>query len=258
VSERSTKDTINPFADYKFDGEDEPKERKINFDGVESRGTWGWDFGGGRSHRLPNTRIAVYLRVSTKEQNVDNQLPIIETYIRANFPNFDNGNIWANNHCKFDVYWDHETGKTTDRRAWGHLFNRMQAKKYEHIVVWHVDRVSRNIEDFSGILRIARAAGCTLHFAALSIRSDSPMMEFMAKFFCLWAEHEVALKEMRQREGIERRRNSGAHMGRLPDMSKDDDLFELLRAEPDISINKIAKHFGKSRSWAKLAKERVS
>jgi len=258
VSERSTVDTINPFADYKFEGEDIPKERNFDFDGVNSRGSWGIDYAGDAGHKSIHTRIAIYLRVSTREQNVDNQLPIIETYLRANFPNFDNGNIWSDGHQHFDLYWDHETGKTTDRKAWGVLFNRMQSKKYDHIITWHVDRVSRDIEQFAGILRIARASGCTLHFASLHIRSDSPMMEFMAKFFCLWAEHEVALKEMRQREGIERRRNSGAHMGRLPDMSKDEELFELLRKEPNISINKIAKHFGKSRSWAKLAKERVS
>jgi len=259
VSERSTIDTINPFADYKFEGEDDPKIRNFDFDGVNERGTWGIDYAGGNEFKQTRkTKIAIYLRVSSREQNVDNQLPMIETYLRANFPQFNNSNPWANGHQEFDLFWDHESGKTADRKAWGQLFNRMQKRQYEHIVTWHVDRVSRNIEQFAGILRIARAAGCTLHFAALSLRSDSPMMEFMAKFFCLWAEHEVALKEMRQREGIERRRNSGAHMGRLPDMSKDDDLFELLRKEPNISINKIAKHFGKSRTWAKLAKERVS
>ncbi len=251
MSERSTIDTINPFADYKFDGED------IRI-GVNERGSWGIDLA--PSYPSPKHRpsIAIYLRVSSREQNVDNQLPMIETYLKANFPFFDKGNPFRDESRDFDLYWDHESGKTTDRKAWGVLFNRMQQRKYEHIVTWHVDRVSRNIEQFAGILRIAKAAGCTMHFASLSLRSDSPMMDFMAKFFCLWSEHEVALKEMRQREGIERRRNSGAHMGRLPDMSKDDDLFELLRKEPNISINAIAKHFGKSRTWAKLAKERVS
>lgn len=253
MSERSTDHTINPFADYKINGNDE----RI---GVNERGSWGIDLA--PSYPSPKYRpsIAIYLRVSSKEQNVDNQLPIIETYMRANFPLYNkrDGNFDYSESRHYDLYWDHESGKTTDRKAWGVLFNRMQQRKYEHIVTWHVDRVSRNIEQFAGILRIARAADCTMHFAALSIRSDSPMMEFMAKFFCLWAEHEVALKEIRQREGIERRRNSGAHMGRLPDMSLDDDLFELLREEPNISINAIARHFGKSRTWAKLAKSRVS
>lgn len=221
------------------------------FIGVNERGSWGAQIG-------KPCRLAIYLRVSSTEQNVDNQLPMIETYLRANFPDFDNSNPFADGMRGFHLFWDHESGKTADRKGWGLLFNRMQKQCYDHIIVWHVDRVSRNIEQFSKMLRIARASHTTFHFVALSLRSDSPMMEFMAKFFCLWAEHEVALKELRQKEGIARRRREGKPMGRMPDMSRDEELFELLREKPDISIAAVARHFNKGRTWARLAMERVS
>jgi len=80
----------------------------------------------------------------------------------------------------------------------------------------------------------------------------------MAKFFALWAEHEIALKDTRQREGIERRRKSGAHMGRLPNMQYDDEVFELMLATPKISISAVARHFNKSRDWARRTMKRVS
>lgn len=240
MSERSTIDTHNPLTD--------------GVGGINERGTWGAML----NEKLTTCRIAVYLRVSSTEQNVDNQLPMIETYLRANFPRFEGKNPFADGIRGFHLFWDHESGKTTDRKAWGLLFNRMQKKCYDHVITWHVDRVSRNIEDFSKILRIARASDTIFHFVALSLRSDSPMMEFMAKFFCLWAEHEVALKEMRQKEGIARRRKAGLHMGRKPDMTRDVELFELMREQPKISIAGVARHFNKGRDWARTAMKRVS
>jgi DNA invertase Pin-like site-specific DNA recombinase len=239
VSERSTDHTITPINES-----------------VNERGSWGVDVPEGKKNR-----IAIYLRVSSREQNVDNQLPMIETYLRSNFPMFlGSRNPFATGRevRGFDLYWDHESGRHADRKAFGVLFNAMQRKKYDDIICWHVDRASRNLEEFCKLLRVARASDTTWHFVALHIRTDSPMMEFMAKFFALWGEHEVALKEIRQREGIERRRKEGKHMGRLPNMKHDDDVFELMRAEPGISINAVAKHFNKSRDWARRTMQRVS
>ena len=237
MSERSTEHTIRPLNDS-----------------INERGSWGVDVPAGKKNR-----IALYFRVSTREQNVDNQLPIVETYLRANFPHFENNPFAATSDVRgFDLYWDHESGRKSDRRAFGVLFNAMQRKKYDHIICWHVDRFSRNIEEFSAHLRIARASGTVIHFASLNLRTDNPMMEFMAKFFCLWAEHEVALKELRQREGIERRRREGKHMGRPPKTQYDDEVFELMRANPKITISEVARHFGEGRTWARNAMKRVS
>ena len=235
--ERSTDHTIRPFNDS-----------------INERGSWGVDVPEGKKNR-----IAIYFRVSTREQNVDNQLPLVETYLRANFPHFENNPFRAAREVRgFDLYWDHESGRTNDRKAFGVLFNAMQRKKYDHIICWHVDRFSRDVGEFTSHLKIARASGTTLHFASLNLRTDNPMMEFMAKFFCLWAEHEVALKELRQREGIDRRRREGKHMGRPPATHLDDEVFELMRANPGISQEKVAKHFGKGRTWARNAMNRVS
>lgn len=235
--ERSTDHTIGPINES-----------------VNERGSWGVDVPEGKKNR-----IAIYLRVSSREQNVDNQLPMIETYLRANFPHFENNPFRAAREFRgFDLYWDHESGRNADRRAFGVLFNAMQRKKYDHIICWHVDRASRNLEDFCKLLRIARASDTIWHFVALHIRTDSPMMEFMAKFFALWGEHEVALKELRQREGIDRRRREGKHMGRPPATHLDDEVFELMRANPGISQEAVAKHFNKGRTWARNAMKRVS
>lgn len=225
--------------------------------------TKSWDTQGASGVSIgKGNRIAIYLRVSTIEQHVDNQLPIIETYMKANFPFFyDSPRFWdAGEKTRgFDIFWDHESAKGgVDRDAFGKLFNRIQGKKYDDVICWHVDRCSRNIEDFSRIMRYSTAAECTWHFASLQMRTSDPMMMFMCKFFALWGEHEVALKELRQKEGIARRRKAGLHMGRKPDMQHDDNLFELLRKEPNMSIAAVGRHFGKSRDWARKAIDRVS
>lgn len=252
MSERST-DLTNTFTWH--------GATSARVDSIDSRGQWGVSTFDGVKNE-----IAVYLRVSATDQNVDNQLPIIETYMKANFPYYANTmftNMWDEGESRgFDLYWDHESGRGHDddssRKAFSVLYNAIQRKKYKHVICWHVDRASRNVEQFSRLLRISRAAGCTWHFASLGLHTGDPMFEFMAKFFSLWAEHEVALKDKRQKEGIARRRAAGLHMGRQPNMQYDDEVFELMFANPDISVSSVARHFNKSRDWARRTMKRVS
>lgn len=202
-----------------------------------------------------NTRIAVYLRVSDRAQAVRNQVPAIERWMNYKFPKFGQG---TNGLRAFDVYVDHDTGRKTDRESWGKLFNAMQARKYDHIVAWCVDRVHRDAGHMCMTINAARAAGCHMHFVQEGLSTDNMMGQFMVKVFALFGEMELAIKDERQAAGIARARAEGKHLGRAPDMGYDVEVFEMMRANPGISISAVARHFGKSRDWARKAMTRVS
>lgn len=80
---------------------------------------------------------------------------------------------------------------------------------------------------------------------------------FMSKFFALFGEFEAVMLDERRTAGIARARAAGVHMGRLPDVEHDVEIFEMVYANQDISQRAVATHFKKSRAWAKAAIARV-
>jgi DNA invertase Pin-like site-specific DNA recombinase len=73
---------------------------------------------------------AIYLRVSSKQQDHASQLPDLERWAQAN----DGPVVW---------YRDKFTGKTMDRPGMEILLADLRAGKIERIVVWRLDRLGR-------------------------------------------------------------------------------------------------------------------
>ena len=73
---------------------------------------------------------AIYLRVSSKQQDHASQLPDLERWIAAH----DGAVVW---------YRDKFTGKTMDRPGMEKLLADLRAGKVDRIVVWRLDRLGR-------------------------------------------------------------------------------------------------------------------
>lgn len=73
---------------------------------------------------------ALYLRVSSKQQDHASQLPDLERWVQAH----DGEAIW---------YRDKFTGKTMDRPGMEKLLAELRGGKVERIVVWRLDRLGR-------------------------------------------------------------------------------------------------------------------
>lgn len=81
--------------------------------------------------------IAVYLRVSSRTQKTDAQRPDIERWLKGQRIK------------PADVRWfeDKETGKTLDRPAFEELRTAIFNGEVDTVVVWKLDRLSRNQRD---------------------------------------------------------------------------------------------------------------
>ena len=81
--------------------------------------------------------IACYIRVSTTSQNSDGQKKEIKRWLKGQ------------GHATKDVRWfeDKETGKHTDRPAFKELQSAVFMSEVKTIVVWRLDRLSRNQRD---------------------------------------------------------------------------------------------------------------
>ena len=73
---------------------------------------------------------AIYLRVSSKQQNHASQMPDLDRWVAAH----DGGVVW---------YKDTFTGKSMDRPGMERLLADLRAGKVERIVCWRLDRLGR-------------------------------------------------------------------------------------------------------------------
>ena len=82
---------------------------------------------------------AIYLRVSSKAQNLRSQEVDLKRWAEVNAPN-----------GKF--YRDKFTGRTLDRPAWNRLQAAIDSGQVDRLVVWKLDRLGRSVKDLSKLL----------------------------------------------------------------------------------------------------------
>ena len=90
---------------------------------------------------------AIYVRVSSKQQDHASQLPDLER--------------WADAFASESVKWyrDKFTGKTMDRPGWNRLEADMVAGKIARIVVWRLDRLGRTAAGLTALFEDLQRRG---------------------------------------------------------------------------------------------------
>src|SRR5688572_13296312 len=82
--------------------------------------------------------VAVYVRVSTKNQDQRSQLPDLERWASTQ----DDEIVW---------YRDTATGKTMDRPRWNKLVEAIKAGTVSKVVVWRLDRLGRTAKGLTAL-----------------------------------------------------------------------------------------------------------
>lgn len=99
--------------------------------------------------------IAIYSRKSKftgKGDSIDNQIELCREYVRGHFPEADLSDI---------VIFEDEgfSGKTLDRPQFQKLMRMQEAKPFDVLVVYRLDRVSRNVGDFAKLIEKLNRSG---------------------------------------------------------------------------------------------------
>ncbi len=83
--------------------------------------------------------IAIYLRVSSRKQDMRSQKPDLERWVEA----YGDGPVkW---------YRDKKPGKTMDRPGWNRLEKDIDAGKVSKVVVWRLDRLGRTASGLTAL-----------------------------------------------------------------------------------------------------------
>lgn len=146
-------------------------------------------------------RVAIYARVSSEDQHVDQQVAAL---------------AWR---CKEAGYEyrsfrdEAVSGLVSDRPAWNELLRRCERGEFDAIMVFKLDRITRDMRyalDFLAWFDARPPAFQVLSaFEALDLRS--PDGRFTFKLRCLMSEYELEQLRYRSRLGIERAKREGKY-----------------------------------------------
>ena len=149
-----------------------------------------------------------YVRVSTKEQNIDRQLVALEPY---NIP-------------KKNIYCDYQSGKDFDRPAYQKLLGRL--KPGDCLIVKSIDRLGRNYKDilfeWQRITKEISADILVLDMDLLDTREKNGSLtgmliaDMVLQIMAYFAQTERESIHQRQAEGIAAAKAKGKHLGRNP------------------------------------------
>lgn len=164
--------------------------------------------------RIPSkekTRVAIYVRVSTLHQIDRDSLPMqkqdLVTYAKLMLGTED---------CV--IFEDAGySGKSTARPQFQEMMSQIRAGAFTHLLVWKIDRISRNLLDFAAMYDELKELGVTFVSKSEQFDTSSAMGEAMLKIILVFAELERNMTSERVTAAMISRASNGQwNGGRIP------------------------------------------
>jgi DNA invertase Pin-like site-specific DNA recombinase len=147
-------------------------------------------------------RSAIYARVSTFDQEPENQLAEIRRYVGARG--------WTS-----AEYVDRGISGAKDRRpALDELLKDARRRRFDVLVVWRLDRLGRNLRHLITLLEELQALGIAFVSLNEGIDATTPAGKLQMHILGAIAEFERARIAERVKAGLQRARAQGKRLGR--------------------------------------------
>jgi DNA invertase Pin-like site-specific DNA recombinase len=178
-------------------------------------------------------RCAVYARVSTTDQEPENQLTELRRYAEARG--------WT----LTKEYIDRGISGAKDRRpALDDLLRAAKRRKFDVLICWRLDRLGRNLKHLITLLDELQALGVAFVSLAEGIDATTPAGKLQMHILGAIAEFERARIAERVKAGLARVRASGKRLGRPRVRLGADDIERTIT----LSIRDAAAALGVPRS----------
>jgi DNA invertase Pin-like site-specific DNA recombinase len=147
-------------------------------------------------------KAAIYARVSTFDQEPENQLQELRRYIQAR--------EWT-----AVEYVDRGVSGAKDRRpALDQMIAEAKRRKFDVLICWRLDRLGRNLKHLITLLEDLQALGVAFVSLAEGIDATTPAGKLQMHILGAIAEFERARIQERVRAGLARARAQGVRLGR--------------------------------------------
>lgn len=156
-------------------------------------------------------KVVVYARVSTEEQTTENQIRELKEWIVKR--GWELGEIYAEN----ETAW-----KAGHQREWARLKQDAMNRKFDIVVVWALDRVTRQGVSYL-FQQIKVLKDCGVKIVSLKeawLESLSELTEVFIALIAFIASYESRRRSERTKAGMDRAKAQGKHIGR-PKGSRD-------------------------------------
>ena len=181
-------------------------------------------------------RAALYARVSTTDQEPENQLAELRRYVHAR--------SWA----AAVEYVDHGVSGAKDRRpALDRLIRDAKRRRVDVLICWRLDRLGRNLRHLVTLLDELQALGVAFVSLGEGIDCTTPAGRLQLHILAALAEFERARISERVVAGLARAKRQGQRLGR-PEKRVSERILAPVRG---LSIRQAATHLGVSQSTAR-------
>lgn len=150
-------------------------------------------------------RVALYCRVSTDGQTIENQLRELEAVAARH--NWEIVQVFKDEGIS--------GAKGRDKRpGFNDLCKGIQRKQFDMVAAWAVDRLGRSLQDLVGFLSDMHSQGVDLYLHQQGINTSTPTGKMMFQMLGVFAEFERSMIQARVKSGLERARAQGKVLGR--------------------------------------------
>lgn len=188
------------------------------------------------SERLKKLKAAIYIRVSTRYQ-VDKDSLIVQ---RRELIAYAEMVLGIPDYVVFED--PGYSAKNTDRPDYQRMMDRLRTGEFTHLLVWKIDRISRNLLDFASMYQELKDLGIAFVSKNEQFDTSNAVGEAMLKIILVFAELERQMTSERVTAVMLSRANNGQwNGGRVPygySYNKEEKLFSLDPEENKI-YNKI-------------------
>ncbi len=150
-------------------------------------------------------RAAIYVRVSTDRQTIENQLEALRRVAEARG--------WQ----EIGIYRDSGISGSkgrAERPGLDQMLKDAGRGKFDVVMAWAIDRVGRSLIDLLGTIQSLEACGVDLYLDQQAIDTTTPAGKLMFQVTGAFAEFERAMIKERVHAGLERAKKQGKTLGR--------------------------------------------
>ena len=150
-------------------------------------------------------RSAIYVRVSTDRQTIENQLRELHRIAE--------GRGWEVVHEYRDAGISGAKGRE-DRPGLDEMLKDAQRRRFDVVMAWAIDRLGRSLIDLLGTIQALEACGVDLYLDQQAIDTTTPAGRLMFQITGAFAEFERSMIRQRINAGLKRAVDAGKQLGR--------------------------------------------
>ena len=193
-------------------------------------------------------RVAIYGRVSTLEQNTDNQINFLQEIVTRNG--------WK----LVQVYVDEGVSGTKgrDKRPeFDRLCKDMVRRKFNRILVWDISRLGRSLQHLVEFLNDVHSVNCHLYIHQSGLDTSTPSGRMMFQMVGVFSEFERSMISERVKLGLTRVKSKGVKLGRPMKITTQTKKQIWMLLDEGVSLSEVAKSLEISKmSVSRVKRER--